>query len=140
MKSLTWASRAAAAAVLAIGFAAAPASAFEPQQTECIAPANPGGGWDFTCRQVGKGLYDQKLTPKPVQVVNMSGGGGGVAYASVISKRNADSDLLVAAPTATTTRLAQGLYSGFTADQVRWLGTVGADYGVIAVAKDSPIK
>ncbi|EDP61291.1 hypothetical protein BAL199_07043 [alpha proteobacterium BAL199] len=140
MKSLTWASRAAAAAVLAIGFAAAPASAFEPQQTECIAPANPGGGWDFTCRQVGKGLYDQKLTPKPVQVVNMSGGGGGVAYASVISKRNADSDLLVAASTATTTRLAQGLYSGFTADQVRWLGTVGADYGVIAVAKDSPIK
>ena len=22
--------------------------------TECIAPANPGGGWDFTCRQIGK--------------------------------------------------------------------------------------
>ena len=21
---------------------------------ECIAPANPGGGWDFTCRQIGK--------------------------------------------------------------------------------------
>ena len=25
-------------------------------------------------------------------------------------------------------------------DQVRWLGAVGADYGVIGVAKDSPIK
>jgi putative tricarboxylic transport membrane protein len=25
-------------------------------------------------------------------------------------------------------------------DQVRWLGSVGADYGIIAVAKDSPIK
>jgi tripartite-type tricarboxylate transporter receptor subunit TctC len=21
---------------------------------ECIAPADPGGGWDFTCRTVGK--------------------------------------------------------------------------------------
>ena len=37
-------------------------------------------------------------------------------------------------PTPTTTPLAQGQYAGFTADQVRWLGTLGADYGVIAVA------
>ena len=37
------------------------AFAFEPNNTECIAPANPGGGWDFTCRQVGKTLQDLKL-------------------------------------------------------------------------------
>jgi len=23
---------------------------------ECIVPANPGGGWDFTCRQIGRKL------------------------------------------------------------------------------------
>ena len=39
------------------------AFAFEPNNTECIAPANPGGGWDFTCRQVGKTLQDLDLVP-----------------------------------------------------------------------------
>jgi putative tricarboxylic transport membrane protein len=28
-------------------------SGFTPQNVECIAPADPGGGWDFTCRQFG---------------------------------------------------------------------------------------
>lgn len=116
------------------------AAAFEPGNTECIAPANPGGGWDFTCRQIGKALYDLKKVPGPVQVTNMAGGGGGVAYAAVVAKRNAESNLIVAASTATTTRLAQGAYVGMNRDMVRWVATVGADYGVIAVAKDSPYK
>ena len=33
--------------------------------------------------------------------------------------------------------MAQGAFPGAKMDQVRWLGTVGSDYGVIAVAKDS---
>jgi len=36
---------------------------------ECIAPANPGGGWDFTCRQIGKILYDIGAVDKPVLLV-----------------------------------------------------------------------
>ncbi len=129
-----------ALAALALAAAAAPSSAFEPENVECIAPANPGGGWDFTCRQVGKVFYDLKKTPGPVQVTNKAGGGGAVAFAEVVAKRNSENNLLIAASTATTTRLAQGQFAGFTADQVRWLGSLGADYGVIAVAKDSPYK
>ncbi|MBP9951904.1 MAG: tripartite tricarboxylate transporter substrate binding protein, partial [Cypionkella sp.] len=48
--------------------------------------------------------------------------------------------LIVAASTATATRLATNAFPGNTMDQVRWVGAVGADYGVIAVAKDSPIN
>ncbi len=114
--------------------------AFEPTNTECIAPANPGGGWDFTCRQVGKTLQDLQLVPGTMQVTNLAGGGGGVAFAEVINKRNDDNNLIVAASSATSTRLAQGAYPGNTMDQVRWLASVGADYGIIAVAKDSPIQ
>lgn len=114
------------------------AGAFEPGNVECIAPANPGGGWDFTCRQMGKALHELGIVPNPVQVTNMAGGGGGVAFAHVVTKRNEDDNLLVAASTATTTRLAQGAYAGMSADMVRWVGTVGADYGAIAVAPDSP--
>jgi putative tricarboxylic transport membrane protein len=130
---------------LAAGLAAAAmigtaAMAFEPEQTECIAPANPGGGWDFTCRQVGKTMQDLGLVPGTMQVTNLAGGGGGVAYAEVVNKRNDDNDLIVAASTSTATRLAQGAYPGNTMDDVRWIGSVGADYGIIAVAKDSPVN
>lgn len=45
----------------------------------------------------------------------------------------------MAASSATATRLAQGAYPGNTMDQVRWLASIGADYGVIAVAADSEV-
>ena len=108
--------------------------------TECIAPADPGGGWDFTCRQVGKILFDIGQVDAPVQVTNMAGGGGGVAYAYVVNERADDADLIVAASSATSTRLAQNAFAGLTADQVRFVGAIGADPGVIVVAADSPFQ
>ncbi|WP_432254906.1 Bug family tripartite tricarboxylate transporter substrate binding protein [Limimaricola sp. AA108-03] len=129
-----------AAAFLGTAPAALMAQDFTPQNPECIAPANPGGGWDFTCRQVGKTLQDLGLIPSTMQVVNLAGGGGGVAFAEVVNKRKDDNDLIVAASSATATRLAQNAYPGNTMDQVRWLGSVGADYGVIAVAADSEVQ
>jgi putative tricarboxylic transport membrane protein len=137
-----WLNRCALGAVAAlfVAVSAPPAQAFTPENPECIAPANPGGGWDFTCRQVGKALQDQGLIPSTMQVVNMAGGGGGVAYAEVVNKRGDNNDLIIAASSATATRLAQGAYPGNTMDQVRWLASVGADYGVIAVAADSDIQ
>ncbi len=105
---------------------------------ECIAPANPGGGWDFTCRQIGKIMFDIGAVDAPVQVTNMPGAGGGLAYGNVVNERNDDADLIVAASSATTTRLAQNAYAGMTADQVRFVGAIGADPGVIVVAADSP--
>lgn len=117
------------------------AQAFEPSRSvDCIAPAGPGGGWDFTCRSVGKVLVDEKYIKGNVQTTNMSGAGGGVAFAHTVSKRDTDENLIVAASTATTTRLAQGQFPGMNTDQVRWVATLGADYGVIAVAKDSKYK
>jgi putative tricarboxylic transport membrane protein len=132
----------AAAALATAGLTAPAASAadFTPSNPECIAPANPGGGWDFTCRQVGKTMQDLGLIKQTIQVVNLAGGGGGVAFAEVVNKRDADNDLIVAASSATATRLAQGAYPGNNMGQVRWLASIGADYGVIAVSANSPIK
>lgn len=125
---------------LALGVSLALALAVPAAATECIAPANPGGGWDFTCRQIGKILYDIGQVDQPVQVTNMAGGGGGVAFATVVNERNEDADLIVAASSATTTRLAQNAFAGHTADQVRFVGAIGADPGVIVVAADSPYQ
>ena len=44
--------------LLSIGFAGTSFSA------ECIAPANPGGGWDFTCRTIGKIMFDIGVVDK----------------------------------------------------------------------------
>lgn len=123
--------RLAAAAALTL-----PLAAFTPQNVECIAPANPGGGWDFTCRTVGKLLADTKLVDSQVQVTNMAGAVGAVAYANVASKRADDPNVLVATSTVGITQIAQGKYPADT-DAMRWVGMLGADVGVVLVAKDS---
>jgi len=126
-----------AAAVLSVGLGAGTGSALA---AECIAPANPGGGWDFTCRSIGKIMYDIGAVENPIKVTNMAGGGGGLAYTHVVSERADDAELIIAASSATATRLAQNAFGGMTADQVRFVGAIGADPGVIVVANDSPIQ
>ena len=97
----------------------ASAQAFEPGKTECIAPANAGGGWDLTCRLIGKTMQDLKLIPGTMQVTNKAGAGGGVAFAEVVNKRNKDDNLIIAASSATTTRLAQNQFAGSDYKQVK---------------------
>jgi len=127
-----WTRAAAAALMMTV---AVPATA-----AECIAPANPGGGWDFTCRQIGRIMTELGLVPNMVQVTNLAGAGGGVAYTQVVSKRGSDPEVFVAASSSTTTRLAQNAFAGATADQVRWVGSIAGDPGVIVVAQDSPYQ
>lgn len=105
---------------------------------ECIAPANAGGGWDLTCRSVGEVLRTLGLSPGLVRTTNLPGAGGGVAYANAVAQRNDDPTVLVAASPSTTLRLAQGQYGSLTEDDVRWVGAIGAEYGVLAVAEDAP--
>ena len=128
------------AKALIVGAALSMSTVSVASAAECVAPANPGGGWDFTCRQIGKILFDIGQVDKPVQVTNMPGAGGGLAFNTVVNERNDDADLIVAASSATTTRLAQNAYAGRTADEVRFVGAIGADPGVIAVAANSPFQ
>ncbi len=129
----------AAVAVMAV-FSTASVQAFEPENPQCIAPSNPGGGWDFICRTTAKNLFELGLIKDAMQVTNMSGGGGGVAFAHVTTERNNDNNLIVAASVSTSARLAQGIYKGASADDVHWLATFGAEYGAIAVKKDSKFQ
>lgn len=122
-------------AAISLGItAAAPAMA-----TECIAPSNPGGGWDFTCRSVGRILTELGLVSGNVQVTNMPGGVGAVGFAHVESKRAADPEILVATSTVAITQIAQGKYPGGL-DEARFIGMLGSDVGVIAVAANSPYQ
>jgi putative tricarboxylic transport membrane protein len=105
---------------------------------ECLAPAAAGGGWDLTCRVTGRILADLGLVPGAVSTVNMPGAGGGVAFAHAVAQRSTDPNVLIAASPATTLRLAQGQFGQLEADDVRWIGAIGAEYGIVAVAADAP--
>ena len=126
-----------ALAVAAIGFLTACTPPGKRTALECVAPANPGGGWDLTCRATAQILHEQALIPRPMRVTNLPGAGGGIAYANAVARRAGDAGVIVAASPATTLRLAQGQYGDLTHEDVRWLAALGADYGVIAVPYDA---
>ncbi|CUB06451.1 Bug family tripartite tricarboxylate transporter substrate binding protein [Marinomonas fungiae] len=142
MKTRTKTKLALATASLIIGMTSGLSNAAEPLITgkvDCIAPAGPGGGWDFTCRSIGRLLNNFSHGDLTVQTLNMPGAGGGVGFAHMITKRSHDPKVLAAASTATTARLAQNQFPGMSSDMVRWVGAIGTDPGIIAVSKDSDI-
>lgn len=119
---------------------AAQAQGFTPQNPECVAPAAPGGGFDITCRLTTRMLSELNLVPVPIRTQNMPGGIGAVAINHINAQRRADPNVLVAFSTGSWLNMAQGRFGRFAENDVRWIGSVGADYGIIAVRRDSPFK
>ncbi len=121
---------------LVLGFAGfmAGAAVAAPEKTECLAGAKPGGGFDLTCRLAGNALLAAKLIDKPMPVTYMEGGVGAVAYNHVVGKRSSDPTLITAASSGSALLLAQGKFGQYDESAVRWIGALGADYGVIVVA------
>jgi putative tricarboxylic transport membrane protein len=89
---------------------------------------------------VGQVLAELGLARGLVRTTNLPGAGGGVAFARAVAQRSEDPNVLIAASPSTTLRLAQGQYGELTVDDVRWVGAIGAEYGILAVAADSPLR
>lgn len=106
--------------------------------TECIAPAAAGGGWDLTCRSVGRVLSHLELVSGNVRVTNMPGAGGGIALVHTVTQRPSDTQVLVAASPSTTLNLSQGRFGSLDEHSVRWVAAVGAEVGALAVRADAP--
>lgn len=121
-------------------FAFMASASAEPTKPECLAGAKPGGGFDLTCRLAADALLKTKQIAEPMAVTYMEGGVGAVAYNHVISKRSKDANLITAASSGSALLLAQGKFGHYDETAVRWLGAIGADYGVLVVAADSPYK
>ncbi|NHB93261.1 Bug family tripartite tricarboxylate transporter substrate binding protein [Photorhabdus cinerea] len=109
-----------------------------PGRTECIAPAKPGGGFDLTCKLVQVSLLETKEISKPMRVTFMPGGVGAVAYNAIVAQRPAEAGTIVAFSGGSLLNLSQGKFGRYNVDNVRWLASVGTDYGMIAVRADSP--
>jgi putative tricarboxylic transport membrane protein len=128
-----------ALAAAMLWLAAGTASAF-PEKPECIAPAKPGGGFDLTCRLAQSGLQDLKLVDAPIRITYMPGGIGAVAFNTIVAQRPKDPNAFIAFSGGSLLNLAQGKFGKYSENDVRWVGTIGTDYGMIAVRDDSPHK
>lgn len=106
--------------------------------SECIVPSKPGGAMDLTCKLVRAGLKSDQA--QPVRLSYLPGGIGAVAWHSLAAQRAAEGDTLVAFSGGSLLNLAQGKFGKVTADDVRWVAALGADYGMIAVRADSPFR
>jgi len=113
------------------------AQGFAPQSPECIAPAAPGGGFDLTCRTTARALNELGIVGPAIRTQNMPGGIGAVAINHIDAQRRADPNVIVAVSTGSWVNMAQGRFGRWGENDVRWLGTIGADFGVIAVRRDS---
>ncbi|WP_298012335.1 tripartite tricarboxylate transporter substrate binding protein [uncultured Castellaniella sp.] len=122
--------------LLSLGLAASAA----PTKPECIAPANPGGGFDLTCRLAQEGLKASGALSDPMRIVYMPGGIGAVAYNHVIAQKPDDPNSIVAFSGGSLLNLAQKKFGRYSVNDVRWLAAVGSDYGVAVVRDDSPYK
>lgn len=127
------------AAILLAGSATALATE-APGRTECIAPAKPGGGFDLTCKLIQVSLQETGAIDKPMRVTYMPGGVGAVAYNAIVAQRPAEAGTVVAFSGGSLLNLSQGKFGRYNVEDVRWLASVGTDYGMIAVRADSPYK
>ena len=121
----------------AVGFSLA--ASYPSKPVEFIAPANPGGGWDLTCRSSAKVLQEAKIVPVPITVINKPGGFGAVVWNDIVRNRRTDDNTLVAFSSVLTTQLALKNIKG-TYKDITPMASLFVDYGVIAVKKGSPYK
>lgn len=124
----------------ALSVASWTASAGPLEKTECIAPAKPGGGFDLTCKLAQSALLDGKYIADPMRVTYMPGGIGAVAYNTVIAQRPDSANTIIAFSGGSLLNLAQGKFGRYGENDVRWVSVIGADYGAVVVAENSPFK
>jgi putative tricarboxylic transport membrane protein len=126
--------------LLLLGLACASAHAGALEGARCIAPAKPGGGFDLTCQLARATLQEAGLTRAPLSIVYQPGGIGALAFKSVVTQRPADGQAIVAFSSGSLLNLAQGRFGPYSARDVRWIASLGLDYGVIAVRRDAPFQ
>jgi tripartite-type tricarboxylate transporter receptor subunit TctC len=88
---------------------AAPAVAWEPTKPiEFVIPAGTGGGADQMARLIAGVAEKHKLTPRPIVVVNKSGGAGAEGFLHVKAKKGDAHTIIITLSNLFTTPLATG--------------------------------
>ena len=138
MNTYGWTRRAMlAAATATLAFSGMAKADQMMDQVHFLIPGGAGGGWDGTARGTGAALVNAGLVGSATYE-NLSGGGGGVAIASLIENAASSDGTLMVNSTPIVIRALTGEISQSFRDLTPVAGTVG-DYAAIVVTADSPI-
>ncbi|MBB6561906.1 putative tricarboxylic transport membrane protein [Acidovorax soli] len=104
---------------------------------ECIAPSKPGGGFGLTCGLAADAIQAVRPGRTPLPTRFLPGGIGAVAFDQVATGRLGGPGTLVAFSSGSLLNIAQGRFGPHPVTAVRFIATLGTDYGVIAVHRDA---
>jgi putative tricarboxylic transport membrane protein len=124
------------AGLVSAGAAGAQAQ-FPARPIMIMAPGGPGGGTDQVARLMRLVLTQERLSPRPVEVINGGGGGGAIALAELISRHRGDPYTVMATAGALLSApIAQK--SPFRLTATEPLARLTVDQMIVAVPRDSP--
>ncbi|WP_295982793.1 tripartite tricarboxylate transporter substrate-binding protein [uncultured Variovorax sp.] len=118
------------------------AAASDPsaEAADCVIPAKAGGGFALTCALARDALQAVRPARPPLGQRYLPGGIGAVAFDRIATGKLGGPGTLVAFSSGSLLNLAQGRFGPHPPSAVRWIATLGTDYGVIAVHRDSPFR
>ncbi|WP_082607842.1 tripartite tricarboxylate transporter substrate-binding protein [Acidovorax sp. Root219] len=133
------------ATLLGGGLAASAACAAPPADAstepgECVAPSKPGGGFGLTCGLAADAIQAVRPGRTPLPTRFLPGGIGAVAFDQVATGRLGGPGTLVAFSSGSLLNIAQGRFGPHPVSALRFIATLGTDYGVIAVHRDAPYQ
>jgi putative tricarboxylic transport membrane protein len=113
------------------------ASGYPQRALSLLAPANPGGGWDQTARQIRQVLTETGIVGVPVEVVNRGGAGGTIGLADLVTRhRNNPHTIMVFGQVMLGAIRTNN--SAVSLDETVPLARLLSEYEVVAVPTDSP--
>lgn len=116
------------------------AAEFKPSKPiTMVAPAAPGGGSDVLSRTIAKIVADEKLSPQPMIVQNIPGGGQAIALTQVGQAKGNTHMLVVANPASVAGLLVAGKGAPSIRD-LTMIAQLALDEQLIVVKSDSRFK
>jgi putative tricarboxylic transport membrane protein len=126
-------------AALAVTLVAGQALAWEPSRpVEFVVPAGTGGGADQMARLIAGIAEKHKLSPKPIIVVNKSGGAGAEGFLYVKGKKGDAQTIIITLSNLFTTPLHTGV--PFNWKDLTPIARLALDEFILWVNADSPYK
>jgi putative tricarboxylic transport membrane protein len=111
-------------------------AAFAVDSVKMLIPANPGGGWDTTGRELGKALQSSGAV-KSVQYDNKGGAAGAIGIAQFVNSAKGDPNALMMGGMVMVGGLIQNK-SPVTIDQVTPVARLTSEWEVIVVPANGP--
>ncbi len=122
-----------------LGVAASPAPAWEPTKPiEFVIPAGTGGGADQMARLIAGIAEKHNLSPRPLVVVNKSGGAGAEGFLHVKGKKGDAHTIIITLSNLFTTPLATG--TPFSWRDFTPIARMALDRFILWVNAETPYK